>query len=176
MALTQETLLEAINFRFGEAVKPDADTLDFSAVIINSLQAHALVRFLRDEQSFNFLTDVCGAHYPDNQENARFAVIYHLHNWVDGIRIRIKAFLPDGAPAIDTVSDLFLSANWQERETYDFYGIEFLKHPDLRRILNMDEMESFPMRKEFPLEDSGRTDKDDRYFGRLPQTNNLPNN
>jgi NADH-quinone oxidoreductase subunit C len=60
-----------------------------------------------------------------------------------------------------------------EREAYDFYGIIFTGHPDLRRILNMDEMVSFPMRKEFPLEDGGRTDKDDRYFGREPQNSNL---
>jgi NADH-quinone oxidoreductase subunit C len=53
-----------------------------------------------------------------------------------------------------------------ERETYDFYGINFIGHPQLKRILNMDEMLSFPMRKEFPMEDSGRTDKDDRFFGR----------
>jgi len=61
---------------------------------------------------------------------------------------------------------LYPAANWQERETYDFYGIVFKNHPQLKRILNMDEMESFPLRKEFPLEDQGRTDKDDRFFGR----------
>jgi NADH-quinone oxidoreductase subunit C len=76
-------------------------------------------------------------------------------------------------PEVDSMTDLFLSSNWQERETYDFYGIEFKNHPDLKRILNMDEMVSFPMRKEFPLEDANRTDKDDRYFGRLPQNTNL---
>jgi NADH-quinone oxidoreductase subunit C len=68
---------------------------------------------------------------------------------------------------------LFASANWQERETYDFFGITFKNHPDLRRILNMDEMVSFPLRKEFPIEDQGRTDKDDRYFGRTPLNANL---
>ena len=176
MSLTKEILLEKISAKFGEAVKVDADSLDYTAVVIDSSRAHELVKYLRDEESFNFLTDVCGAHYPDNDVNAQFGVIYHLHNWVANIRIRIKSFLNAENPVIDSVTDLFLSANWQERETYDFYGIEFKNHPDLRRILNMDEMESFPMRKEFPLEDQGRTDKDDRYFGRLPQTNNVTNN
>jgi len=79
----------------------------------------------------------------------------------------------DGAqPSVASIADLFESANWQERETYDFYGINFENHPDLKRILNMDEMVSFPMRKEFPMEDQGRTDKDDRYFGRIPVTQN----
>jgi NADH-quinone oxidoreductase subunit C len=174
--ITKETLLEKITAKFGDAVKLDADSLDYTALVVDSSRAHDLVRYLRDDEAFNFMTDVCGAHFPDNDKTAQFAVIYHMHNWVDWFRIRIKSFLDGEAPVIDTVSDLYLSANWQERETYDFYGIEFRGHPDLRRILNMDEMESFPMRKEFPLEDQGRTDKDDRYFGRLPQTNNLPNN
>ena len=176
MSLTKEILLEKITAKYGDAVKQDADSLDYTAVIIDSTKAYDLIKYLRDEEGFNFLTDVCGAHYPDNDKAAQFGVIYHVHNWIDGIRIRVKALLDGETPVIDTVSDLFLSANWQERETYDFYGIEFKNHPDLRRILNMDEMESFPLRKEFPLEDQGRTDKDDRYFGRLPQTNNLPNN
>ena len=89
-----------------------------------------------------------------------------MHNWFENKRIRIKAYLPGEHPRINSVTSLFLSADWQERETYDFYGIHFEGHPNLCRILNMDEMISFPMRKEFPMEDSGRTDKDDRFFGR----------
>ena len=127
-----------------------------------------VIKFLRDDKTlrFNFLTDVCGIHYPDNEINRQFAVVYHMHNWMDNVRIRIKCFLNGENPEIDTVTSLFLGANWQERETYDFYGIIFKGHPQLKRILNMDEMTSFPMRKEFPLEDGGRTDKDDRFFGR----------
>ena len=127
-----------------------------------------VMKFLRDDKTlrFNFLTDVCGIHYPDNEINRQFAVVYHMHNWMDNVRIRIKCFLNGENPEIDTVTSLFLGANWQERETYDFYGIIFKGHPQLKRILNMDEMTSFPMRKEFPLEDGGRTDKDDRFFGR----------
>ena len=64
------------------------------------------------------------------------------------------------------MTDLFAGANWMERETYDFFGIEFVGHPDLRRILNEDSMDYFPMRKEYALEDATREDKDDRYFGR----------
>ena len=127
-----------------------------------------VMTFLRDDKTlrFNFLTDVCGIHYPDNEIDRQFAVVYHMHNWMDNVRIRIKCFLNGENPEIDTVTSLFLGANWQERETYDFYGIIFKGHPQLKRILNMDEMTSFPMRKEFPLEDGGRTDKDDRFFGR----------
>ena len=62
--------------------------------------------------------------------------------------------------------DYFHAANWMERETYDFYGVNFVGHPNLKRILNVDEMDYFPMRKEFPLEDQTRIDKDDEMFGR----------
>ena len=132
-----------------------------------------VMRYLKEDEElrFNFLTDLCGIHYPDNEKERQFAMAYHMHNWVDNVRIRFKSYLNGDNPEIDTVSDLFLSANWQERETYDFYGIIFKGHPQLKRILNMDEMTSFPMRKEFPLEDGGRTDKDDRFFGRTTDNN-----
>ena len=127
-----------------------------------------VMRFLRDDATlrFNFLTDICGIHYPDAEQNKEFAVVYHMHNWLDNTRVRFKCFLSLENLEINSVTSLFSGANWQERETYDFYGIIFKGHPQLKRILNMDEMTSFPMRKEFPLEDGGRTDKDDRFFGR----------
>ena len=74
--------------------------------------------------------------------------------------------MPIVNPSIATVTDLFAAANWQERETFDFYGIIFEGHPNLTRIMNVDEMDYFPLRKEYPLEDGTRTDKEDKYFGR----------
>lgn len=140
---------------------------------IFSLEASAdkitpLILFLKNdpELRFHFLTDLCGIHYPDNETERQFAVVYHLHNWYENKRIKIKVFLNGEKPEIKSVSNIFLCSNWMERETFDFYGIDFIGHPQLKRILNMDEMQSHPMRKEFPMEDSGRTDKDDRFFGR----------
>jgi|JI10StandDraft_1071094.scaffolds.fasta_scaffold338562_3 NADH-quinone oxidoreductase subunit C len=175
MALSSEIVLEKIKAKFGEAVSENTESLDLLTVNIDRSQAHELVKFLKEEETlrFNFLTTLCGFHYPNNDVESQFAVAYHMHNWVDNFRIRIKTYLNGVNPEVDSMTDLFLSSNWQERETYDFYGIEFKNHPDLKRILNMDEMVSFPMRKEFPLEDANRTDKDDRYFGRLPQNTNL---
>ena len=128
-----------------------------------------VIRFLKEdaELRFNFLTDICGVHYPDFPEGERFAVVYHMHNWIDNVRIRFKCFLNGKNPEINSIVPLFVGANWQERETYDFYGIIFKGHPQLKRILNMEEMTVFPMRKEYPMEDVGRTDKDDRFFGRI---------
>ncbi|MEY3439032.1 MAG: hypothetical protein RL265_1617 [Bacteroidota bacterium] len=128
----------------------------------------AIILFLKNDPSlrFHFLTDLCGVHYPDNVIERQFAVVYHMHNWYENKRIKIKAFINGETPEIKTLTNIFPSSNWMERETYDFYGINFIGHPQLKRILNMDEMVSHPMRKEFPMEDGGRTDKDDRFFGR----------
>ena len=72
-------------------------------------------------------------------------------------------------PKVPTVTSVYAAANWMERETYDFYGIIFEGHPNLKRILNVDEMTIFPMRKEYPLEDNTRKDKNDEMFGRDPK-------
>ena len=126
-----------------------------------------VLQFLFDdaELRFQFLTDLQAVHYPDNK-GAELAVVYHLHNLVDNVRIRFKVFADIEKPDVFSATALYSSANFMERETYDFYGVNFVGHPNLIRILNVDEMDYFPMRKEFPLEDQSRIDKDDEMFGR----------
>lgn len=123
--------------------------------------------FLRDddELQFNFLTTLCGIHYPD-EKGRELGVIYHLHNWRKNLRIRVKTFFPVDDPHVPTTTGLWPAANWMERETFDFYGVLFDGHPNLTRILNVDDLDVFPLRKEYKLEDGTRTDKDDRFFGR----------
>ncbi|MFT4734474.1 MAG: NADH-quinone oxidoreductase subunit C [Algoriphagus sp.] len=118
-----------------------------------------------DRLRFKFLTDITGIHFPDSQ-GKEFGVIYHLHSFENAIRLRMKVYLPKEKPEIPTASKLYASANWMERETFDFYGVKFIGHPNLTRILNMDEMDYHPMRKEYPLEDGTREDKIDALFGR----------
>ncbi|RZK50596.1 MAG: NADH-quinone oxidoreductase subunit C [Pedobacter sp.] len=113
--------------------------------------------------NFNFLTDLTAVHYPEKHQ---LAVVYHLHSMVSGIRVRVKVFIHENDPTIPTAYTLWNSANWMERETYDFFGVKFEGHPDLRRILNMDELGVHPMLKQYPLEDPNRVDKKDEYFGR----------
>ena len=141
---------------------------DILSVEVPADKISAIILFLKNdtELRFHFLTDLCGVHYPDNEVERQMAIVYHMHNWYENTRIRIKTFINGSNPEIKSISTIFPSSNWMERETYDFYGVNFIGHPQLKRILNMDEMVSFPMRKEFPLEDGGRTDKDDRFFGR----------
>ena len=167
MALETVNIQDRLTQEFGNKVLDFGMQKDIFTFEVTSDAIREVIEFVKNNSdlNFHFLTDLCGMHYPDNDHNHQFAVVYHLHNWIENVRIRVKAYLPEN-PEIDTISEIFLSANWMERETWDFYGIHFKGHPQLKRILNMDEMISFPMRKEFPLEDSGRTDKDDRFFGR----------
>lgn len=170
MALETTVIQNKLTDTFGEKVSGFIQQHDIFSFEVAPDAMSEVMGYLKNDPvlRFNFLTDVCGVHYPDSEKDRQFAVVYHMHNWYDNVRIRFKCFLNGDNPEIATATDHFLSANWQERETYDFYGIIFKGHPQLKRILNMDEMVSFPMRKEFPLEDGGRTDKDDRFFGRTP--------
>ena len=167
MALETLQIQEKITQKFGANALNFEIQKDIFSFEIAPNSIHEAIQFLKEDQdlNFHFLTDLCGIHFPDNDEQHQFAVVYHLHNWIENVRIRVKTYLTEN-PEVDSMTDLFLSSNWMERETWDFYGINFKGHPQLKRILNMDEMISHPMRKEFPMEDSGRTDKDDRFFGR----------
>jgi NADH-quinone oxidoreductase subunit C len=168
MAIETALIQEKIVQRFANKVSNFGMQKDVFSFEVTSDSIREVILFLKEEEdtNFHFLTDLCGVHYPDNMIDQQFCVVYHLHNWIENTRIRVKTYLNGAQPEIASISDIFLSSNWMERETYDFYGINFMGHPQLKRILNMDEMVSFPMRKEFPMEDNGRTDKDDRFFGR----------
>jgi NADH-quinone oxidoreductase subunit C len=167
MGLTNEAIQQKLTEKFGDAVtnfEEPYGMLTFEAAKDNNLK---VMQFLYDDESLNFkfLTDLCAVHYPDNA-GRELAVVYHLHNLQENVRIRFKVFTAVAEPDVYTASKLFASANWMERETFDFYGVNFVGHPNLKRILNVDEMDYFPMRKEFPLEDQTRIDKDDEMFGR----------
>ncbi|AXB56109.1 NADH-quinone oxidoreductase subunit C [Flavobacterium fluviale] len=168
MALENTQIQDKLTETFNNDVFNFQQERDIFSLEASADKITALILFLKNdpELRFHFLTDLCGIHYPDNEAERQFAVVYHLHNWYENKRLKIKVFLNGEKPEIKSISNIFLSSNWMERETYDFFGVNFIGHPQLKRILNMDEMVSFPMRKEFPMEDSGRTDKDDRFFGR----------
>jgi NADH-quinone oxidoreductase subunit C len=138
-----------------------------TTVVVNKDRIFEVMKFLKEdpELNYNFLTDECGIHYPDNKDR-ELGVIYHLHNFMANKRLRVETFFPGENPVIDSLTQLWSAANWMERETYDFFGVNFIGHPNLKRILNVDEMDYFPLRKEYPLEDQTRTDKDDEMFGR----------
>lgn len=140
---------------------------DFPVFTVKRDRINDVVKFLYDdpEMQFRFLTDLCGVHFPDNKGH-ELGVIYHLHNMRRNWRIRLRTFFALNDATVPTLTTIFSAANWMERETYDFYGITFKGHPNLKRILNVDDLGGFPMLKEYPLEDPTRDDKDDKFFGR----------
>lgn len=165
--MTNDSIKQQLIEKFGDQVQNFQEPygmLTFEAPKELNLK---VLQFLYDEESlgFRFLTDLQAVHYPDNK-GRELAVVYHLHNLVANVRIRFKVYTDITTPDVFSATALFSAANWMERETYDFYGVNFVGHPNLKRILNVDELDYFPMRKEFPLEEQTRVDKDDDMFGR----------
>ena len=166
MSLSNDRIKELLTEKFGDQVNNFSEPygmLTFEAPKEHNLK---VLQFLFEEEElrFRFLTDLQAVHYP-HEGDRELAVVYHLHN-LDNSRIRFKVFTATAHPDVFTATRLFSGANWMERETYDFYGVNFVGHPNLKRILNVDEMDYFPMRKEYPLEEQTRVDKDDEMFGR----------
>jgi NADH-quinone oxidoreductase subunit C len=155
-----------VTTRFGDKISVPAEPFGLLTFETGKENIVEVLAFLKEDKElkFNYLTDITGIHYPDTK--LPIGVIYHLHSLTNNVRVRIKVFLEEYNCTIPTATTLWQGANWMERETYDFFGIVFEGHPNLVRILNVDDMTVFPMRKEYPLEDPNRVDKKDFFFGR----------
>ena len=166
-SLTNEAVLQQLKSQFGEAIISDENPFDLLTIEVETSKLKDIIGWLKvnPELQINYLTNIGAVHYPESK-GRELATVYHIHSLVNNFRIRLKAFISIETPEIDSVVDLYAGANWMERETFDFYGVVFNGHPDLRRILNEDSMDYFPLRKEYHLEDATREDKDDRFFGR----------
>jgi NADH-quinone oxidoreductase subunit C len=162
-----DEVLAALNQKFAEGILSSTCEYDFPVFIVDKAIIHDVLRFAKETPSLNyhFLTTMCCLHYPEKSGN-EFAMMYQLHNMPENKRIRFKTFIPEAKLEIPTISDIWPAANWMERQEYDFFGMNFIGHPNLIRILNMEDITFFPMRKEFPLEDQTRDDKNDSMFGR----------
>ncbi|MFN4952125.1 MAG: NADH-quinone oxidoreductase subunit C [Flavobacteriales bacterium] len=165
--MTNNTLLDALQVQLGSKIITSEVLYDTLVIEISPSEAFDVVELLKNDAtlSFNFLTLIGAVHYPE-EKGRELCVVYHLHSWKNAIRLRIKSYLSQENPSIKSLTPLFDGANWQERETFDFFGIQFEGHPNMARILNMEEMDYHPMLKQYHLEDGTREDKDDRFFGR----------
>ena len=161
----QDKILSLLGEKYADQILHAGTVFDFFTI---TLKKDKIVEVIRDlyhhpETQFQYLTTLCGIHYPELEQ---IAIMYQLHNLYTNVRLRLKIYLPVASPTVPTLTPVFAAANWMERETYDFYGVVFEGHPNLKRILNVDEMIIFPMRKEYPLEDQVRQGKNDSMFGR----------
>ncbi len=164
--ISNEELLNSIKAKFESEVSNVTEPFGLLTFETSRDNIIDLLTFLKTDEKLQFiyLTDITAIHYPESDK--QIGVIYHIHSLVNNVRVRIKVFLADGDVHLPTATGLWNGANWMERETYDFFGVVFDGHPDLRRILNVDDLTVFPMRKEYPLEDPNRVDKHDFFFGR----------
>lgn len=167
MGLTNETIKNRLVEKFADQITGFEEPYGLLTFETDKEISLKVLNFLHqdEELGFIFLTTICGVHYPNNK-GRELAVVYHLHNLVENVRVRMKVYTGIDKPEMYTATGIFEAANWMERETWDFFGINFIGHPNMKRILNVEEMDYFPMRKEYPLEDQSRVDKDDEMFGR----------
>lgn len=161
--VTEEKIVSVIRENFPDEVISVESPYGFLTVNLKAGKIIDIITYLYDKEKYQYLTTICGIHYP---ENKTIQVMYQLHKLTENKRIRLKIALAEEHPSVRTLTNVFPAANWMERETYDFYGVIFEGHPNLIRILNVEEMTIFPMRKEYPLEDQTREDKNNGMFGR----------
>jgi NADH-quinone oxidoreductase subunit C len=140
----------AVREAFPDAVQEVAEFCGETTVYIEPARIADVASFVRDDDGlrFNFLVSVVGVDYLP--ESPRFAVAYHLYSMLYNTNIRLKVRVEDGEP-VPSVTPVWPTANWQEREVYDMFGIEFENHPDLRRILMPADWDGYPQRKDYPL-------------------------
>ncbi|NTU43725.1 MAG: NADH-quinone oxidoreductase subunit C [Nitrospirales bacterium] len=145
-------IAEQIRERFPSEVREIREFGGQVSVVMGKERIREVMRFLHDapELYFDFIEDLCGVDYLGRKE-PRFEVVYHLLSIRHRHSIRIRAEVPEDDCTISSVTDVWLGANWHERECFDMFGIFFAGHPDLRRILMPEDWEGYPLRKDYPL-------------------------
>jgi NADH-quinone oxidoreductase subunit C len=150
-----KALIELVKKSFPDAVLETHSQLGDDTIVLAPGRWKEVCRFLKDNQQsdMNMLTDLTAVDFPDR--DPRFEIVAHLYSLTRGHRLRLKARVGDrdgDSVEIDTLTELWASANWLERECFDMFGVKFLGHPDLRRILTYPEFEGHPLRKDYPAD------------------------
>ena len=153
--------LEIVNRLKNKYLNEISDVSEFRDqvfVSVNRQRISDICRFLHDDPEIymDYLVDLCGVDYPDRQY--RYEVVYNLYSVKHNHRLMLKALIPADNPSVDSVVPIWAGANWHEREACDMYGIVFIGHPDLRRILMPDDWEGYPLRKDYPLKGPADTE------------------
>jgi NADH-quinone oxidoreductase subunit C len=148
--MTGQELLASLGKFFGRKIQSTTEFRGETTYSISAKDLREIAQTCRDDLSFDYLVDITSI---DNfGEEPRFEIVYELYSMMLAVHLRLKLRVSEEVGAVDTVSDIWPTANWHEREIYDMMGIKFNGHPDLRRILMWDGYPFFPLRKEFPLE------------------------
>ncbi|MEA3465727.1 MAG: NADH-quinone oxidoreductase subunit C [Thermodesulfobacteriota bacterium] len=160
MSMSQAVVTK-LNGAFAASVLDVKEHRGEVTVTVKKEEIVAICQFLKDEAGYNFLCDLCGVDYLDQEP--RFMVVYNMYNIATKERLRVKVLVTEEGANVDTVSTVWSTANWHERECWDLMGISFNDHPDLRRILMPADWEGHPLRKDYPLQGPDR----ELYQGRI---------
>src|SRR3954451_17983119 len=148
--MTPQQICDSLGQAFGEKLQHRTEFRGETTYAIAASDLREVARFCRDDLSFDYLLDITSI---DNSgEEPRFEIVYELYSLTLAVHVRLKLSVSETVGAVDTISDIWPTANWHEREIFDMMGIKFNGHPDLRRILMWDGYPYFPLLKEFPLE------------------------
>ena len=145
-----DIILKKLEERFAESVLEVGEFREELTLIVRKEDIVQICQFSRDdpELDFNFLSDLCGVDWPERKP--RFDLVYNLYSISKNHRVRLKVRVEDGE-SVPSVTSVWSTANWHEREVFDMFGIRFEGHPDLSRILMSEDWEGHPLRKDFPL-------------------------
>lgn len=153
------TVLEKVQEKFAQDIVETHAFRGDETVVVRPSALRAVAQFLREtpELDFNFLMDLTAVDYlffagGRIQKEFRFEVVYHFLSLKNNIRLRVKVPVDEKDPEVETLSDLWASANWYEREVWDMYGIRFKNHPNLKRILMYEEFKGHALRKDYPFD------------------------
>lgn len=159
--MSENSAVAKLKEAFSDCVLEVKEFRGETTVVVKKERIVEICTFLKKELGFNFLTDLCGVDYLG--QTPRFMVVYQLYNIGSHQRLRLKAPVEENDSKVDTVSGVWATANWLERECWDLMGISFNNHPDLRRILMPADWQGHPLRKDYPVQGPDR----EPYQGRL---------
>jgi len=152
------TPLQKVQEKFSQDVIETHAFRGDETLVIRSASLRPVAKFLKEtaELDFNFLMDLTAVDYlfyagGRIQKEFRFEVVYHFFSLKHNLRLRLKVPVDEKDPEVDTLSDLWKSANWYEREVWDMFGIKFKGHPNLKRILMYEEFQGHALRKDYPF-------------------------
>ncbi|MDW7644784.1 MAG: NADH-quinone oxidoreductase subunit C [Desulfuromonadales bacterium] len=152
--MSENAAVGKLKAKFASSVLDVVEFRGETTVTVRKEDVVAICSFLKKEVGYNFLTDLCGVDYLG--KTPRFMVVYQLYNISTKERLRLKVPVEESDATVDTVSGVWSTANWHERECWDLMGISFNNHPDLRRILMAEDWEGHPLRKDYPVQGPGR--------------------
>jgi len=153
----EQKFIEKIKQNFPDSFLSAEEFRGELTINIKKDQALEIMKYLKEAPVavFDFLVDITAVDYLKIGGPERYAVVYHLNSQTYLRRLRVKAWVPEDDLTVESMTALWQTANWQEREAHDMFGIQFTGHPDLRPLLLPDDFTGFPLRKDFPLRGTG---------------------